>query len=75
MKRFKKAIHNSVLRSDLLSSSASLRFGGEPEYESFCPGILSIILVSMFVAIFVIKFVSILQLNEIYAEEHLANNL
>ena len=67
MNNLKRIAKDSILRSDLLSADVSLRFGGSSVYESYCPAIISIITVSVFIAIFIIKFLSVLQLQNITA--------
>lgn len=67
MNRLKKLVGDAVLKSDLLSANVSLRYGGSSIYESFCPGIVSILVVSFFIAIFIIKLMSVLQLQNISA--------
>lgn len=58
MNNLKKIVKDTILRSDLLSADVSLRFDGSSVYESYCPALVSIIVVSIFVVIFVIKFMS-----------------
>lgn len=67
MNNFKRILGNFVKASDLLSHNVSLRYGGNPDYESYCTGMVSIIAVSFFIVIFIIKFLSVLQLQDIVA--------
>ena len=56
----KQFLKNFTLRSDLFAAPATLRYSGEPAYESYCGGILSISLVIAFAAIFYSSFVNVL---------------
>jgi hypothetical protein len=67
MNRLKNLVGDAVHKSDLLSANVSLRYGGSSIYESFCPGIVSILVVSFFITIFIIKLMSVLQLQNISA--------
>lgn len=60
MQTIKKIFHTTVLRSDLLSTSATLRYKGEAQYESFALGIISILTVGAFITIFAFSFVQVL---------------
>ena len=48
----KQGIKAFVLRSDLFAAASTLRYKGEPAYETLCGGIFSIILVIFFVVVF-----------------------
>lgn len=75
MNNIKRVFGNFVKASDLLSHNVSLRYEGNSDYESYCTGIVSILAVSFFIVIFIIKFLTVLQLQDIVAFEHLTDNL
>jgi hypothetical protein len=56
----KKILHTTVLRSDLLSTPATLRYKGEGQYESFALGIVSILTVATFITVFVFSCIRVL---------------
>ena len=72
MSNIKRILSNFVKSSDMLSHNVSLRHSGNSDYESYCT---SIIAVSIFIVIFIVKFLSVLQLQDITAFEHLTDNL
>lgn len=51
---------NFALRSDLFAAPATMRYNGQSSYESLCGGILSIVLVIAFGAIFATSFINVL---------------
>lgn len=65
--RIKKILHTTVLRSDLLSAPATLRYKGEGQYESFALGIISILTVAIFITVFFFSFAKVLELQSITA--------
>ena len=67
-KQFKKGFKAFILRSDLFAAAATLRYKGEPAYETLCGGIFSIILVIFFVVVFASQFIEILNKLEIEAK-------
>ena len=75
MSNIKRILSNFVKSSDMLSHNVSLRHSGNSDYESYCTGFISIIAVSIFIVIFIVKFLSVLQLQDITAFEHLTDNL
>jgi hypothetical protein len=75
MNNIKRVAKNFVLNSDLLSSPVTLRYDGNSDYSSLCMGFVSIITVSAFIAIFVVKLLAVLQLQDITAFEHETDNI
>lgn len=57
---FKKTAKAFVLRSDLFAADTTLRYNGEPAYETLCGGVFSIMLVIFFIVVFATSFIDIL---------------
>ena len=60
-------IREFILRFDLFSTDATLRYKGEPCYESIHCGLFSLVLIGLFIAMFASDVISVLTKQEITA--------
>ena len=58
-------IRNTIWRMDLLCAPNILRVRGEPDYETICGGIFSLLIMASFIAIFATSLIDVLNKIEI----------
>ena len=69
-----QVVKGKIKRIDLFSSSANLRVNGEPEYESVCGGLLSLIVIAVFISIFAGQILSVINKEKIVAQSSSTND-
>ena len=60
VKCLKDFFHKFILRADLFAATPTLRYGGEPAYETMVGGCVSLIMVIGFALIFYSSFLNVL---------------
>ena len=57
---FKNFFKGLTLRSDMFAAPPTLRINGQPSYETYFGGCLSILLVILFMAVFSTSFIDVI---------------
>ena len=71
---FVSFLKNSILRADLFAAPPIFRYKGEPAYETFFGGCLSILLIIGFASIFATSFLNILNKVNVEAIVEIENS-